>query len=159
MKVIEAIKEADNLKPNMYGTEVKIKWLSRLDQRIFQTIIRNYILSDEEAERFLPDGETLPEPPDLTGFRALDLPFPPPPDMRPHLVFNGYTENDQDAELIVKEPYDEMYVHWLEAQIDWNNREIDGFNSANAMFESVYQNFRNAFNRSHQALGTAKRYF
>ena len=63
--------------------------------------------------------------------------------------FNGYGEDDGETELLVGQPYDEMYIHWLEAQIDYNNMEYDNFNNANVVFESVYSSFRNAYNQSH----------
>jgi len=139
MKLIDAINEVDNLKPNMYGLTDKIKWLSRLDQRIFEQIILTHELSEEERAPFLEDSLG----PLIDG----------------DLVFVGYDENDQDKELIVHEPYDEIYTHWLSAQIDWNNREFIGFNSSNAMFEATYGAFRNAFNQTHMPKSARKRYF
>ena len=133
MKLIDAINEVNNLKPNMYELPEKIKWLSRLDLRIFEQILLTHELSEEEREPYLNDsGE---------------------------LAFDGYDENDQDKELIVHEPYDEIYTHWLSAQTDWNNREFIGFNSSNAMFEATYGAFRNAFNQTHMPKSARKRYF
>ena len=74
-------------------------------------------------------------------------------------TFSGYTENSLDEELLAPEPHSEMYVHWLAAQIDYYNMEIDGFNAANSMFESVYSAFRNAYNQSHMPTGTRKTYY
>lgn len=134
MKLIDAVNEVNNLKANFYDLPEKIKWLSRLDRRIFDDILMTHELSEEEQEPFIrAEGE---EP-----------------------KFMDYTEEDQDTELIVGAPYDEMYVLWLSAQIDWNNREIVGFNNSNAMFESVYKQFQNAYNRSHMPKGCEKRYF
>lgn len=123
MKVIEAIREADNLKPNMFDVEDKIKWLSRLDMRITLELFDKH-QSDTEA-----------------------------------LTFTGYGPDDQEKELLVGEPYAEMYVHWLEAQIDYNNMEYDAFNASNAMFESVFQAFCNAYHSGHMPKGTVKKYF
>ena len=75
------------------------------------------------------------------------------------VTFSGYGPDDTEAELLVGEPYAEMYIHWLEAQIDYNNTEYDGFNAANAMFESVYSSFRNAYNASHLPKGRKRIYF
>ena len=133
MKLIDAINEVNNLKPNMYELTDKIKWLSRLDRRIFEQIILTHELSEEEQEPYRNDDGDL--------------------------VFEGYDENDQDKELIVHEPYDELYTHWLSAQIDWNNREFIGFNSSNAMFEATYGAFRNAFNQTHMPKGRKKIYY
>lgn len=73
--------------------------------------------------------------------------------------FDGYGEDDLETELLVGEPYAEMYIHWLEAQIDYNNAERDSFNASNAMFESVYSKYRNAYNASHMAKGRKRTYF
>lgn len=132
MTLRDAINEVDNLKPNMYGMQEKIKWLSRLDTLIFQENLLNHRLSDEEAAPFLQEGK---------------------------LVFDGYTEDDVEKELLVGEPYDDLYRHWLSAQVDWNNMEYDGFNASNAMFESVYGEFRKAFNRTHRPLGRQNIYY
>lgn len=134
MKIIEAINEVDNLNPNMYGTQEKIKWLSRLDTRIFQEVLLTHELRDEEKAQFDTDEEG-------------------------NLVFNGYGEDDANTELLVGEPYDEMYVNWLTAQIDWANMEYDGFNHANAMFTVDFENFCNAFNRTHTPKGTSLIYY
>ena len=89
----------------------------------------------------------------------LDITGMPPEEDDEQLVFNGYTNEDEQAELLVGEPYDSMYVHWLAAMIDWNNREYDSYNNENAMFEAEYGAFRNAFNRTHMPKQTRKIYF
>lgn len=180
MKVIDAIKEANVLKPNMYGTEVMIKWLDRLDRRIFSEVWLTHVLSDEEMAPYLPE-DTEPEttdpeepiivPPQEDGTAGGWLPAPAAMardaldlydwhrEKQAVLEFKGYTEADTETELLVGSPYDELYIHWLEAQIDWYNREIEGFNASNMMFESVYQQYKNAFNRDHMPLGRRKVYF
>lgn len=125
MKIIEAINEADMLKANALPATIKIKWLSRLDQRIKREIIDTHEFNEGEEE---------PAP-------------------------INYTPESTETELLVPEPYAEMYTHWLSAQIDYYNMELDGFNAANAMFESVYENFRNAYNASHRPKSARKRYF
>ena len=134
MKIIDAINEVDNLNPNMYGAQEKIKWLSRLDTRIFQEIFLTHKLTEAEEALFDRDEQG-------------------------NLVFNGYGEDDGDKDLLVGEPYDDMYINWLAAQIDWNNMEYDGFNNSNAMFSVSYQNYNNAFNRTHTPKGESLIYY
>lgn len=125
MRIEDAIAEVDSLKPNMFEEKEKIKWLSRLDMRIYEEIILTHEYNDGEEE----------------------------------VVFSGYDSDDNEKELLVGEPYDELYIHWLEAQIDYNNMEYDSFNASNALFESTYSAFRNAYNRSHLPKGVRKNYF
>lgn len=40
MTIIEAISRVDNLKPNIYDQETKIRWLSQLDGQIQQVLFR-----------------------------------------------------------------------------------------------------------------------
>ncbi len=75
------------------------------------------------------------------------------------MTFDGYDTTDEDTELIVGEPYAEMYVRWLEAQMDYSNMEYDAFNNCNAVFESIYSSFRNAYNQSHIPVSSRQNYF
>lgn len=70
-----------------------------------------------------------------------------------------FTTEDLENELLVPAPYDEMYIHWLCAMMDYYEREIDSFNASNAMFEAVFVSFRNWYNWNHEANRAVKRYF
>ena len=70
----------------------------------------------------------------------------------------AYGSADVQRELLAEAPYDEMYIHWLCAQMDYYNSETDSFNASNAMFEALFTRYRSRFNREHLPLGTAKRY-
>ena len=44
--------------------------------------------------------------------------------------FKGYSDDiPMDTELIVSAPYDDIYLKWLEAQIDYANGEYDKYNN------------------------------
>ncbi|MBR5093881.1 MAG: hypothetical protein IK095_02180 [Oscillospiraceae bacterium] len=64
-----------------------------------------------------------------------------------------------DRALLVAAPWDELYDHYLAAQIDYFDRETEGFNASNAMFEASYGAYRNAFNREHRARSATKLYY
>lgn len=125
MTIHDAIAEVDSLKPNMFGEKDKIRWLSRLEARIYQEIICTHQRNEGEDE----------------------------------ISFTGYGEDDGEKELIVGQPHDELYLHWLEAQIDYHNMEYDSFNNSNAVFDAVFSSFRNAYNQSHMPKGTGKIYY
>lgn len=75
------------------------------------------------------------------------------------ITITEYSPDNTEQELLVPEPYSEIYTHWLCAQIDYYNLEYDGFNACNAMFESVRQSYRNSYNQSHMPKGKDKFYF
>jgi hypothetical protein len=67
-----------------------------------------------------------------------------------NIDFNGYNEATLNRELIAPAPYSEMYVKWLEAQIDYRNDEIASYNNAMAIYNNLMVEFRNFYNKRHQ---------
>ena len=77
------------------------------------------------------------------------------------VTFTGYNEDTpQDTILIAPAPYDELYVRWLEAQIDYANGEIGKYNNSMALYNEAVSSFRNYYNRIHKPLQKNKmKYF
>lgn len=76
------------------------------------------------------------------------------------VVFNGYDENtDLSTELLVPAPHDHIYVHWLEAQIDYANDEYDRYENTMDMYNTAYTNFKNYYNRTHMPKGKKFNFF
>ena len=74
--------------------------------------------------------------------------------------FAPYDEGSaDDTALLVPAPYDEVYLRYLEAQIDYSNGEYDRFNNSNAMYAAAYTAFSRAYNRSHMPIGGRKKYY
>lgn len=66
------------------------------------------------------------------------------------IVFNGYTQKENmNTTLLVPMPFDEVYIRWLEAQIDYYNGEIERYNNSIAMFQSAYDAYVRHYNRLH----------
>ena len=73
------------------------------------------------------------------------------------VVFNGY--EDTAAELLIPAPYDDMYVKWLEAQIDYANGEYGKYNNSMTMYNSMYTEYEKHYNRHHLPKGNKFKYF
>lgn len=56
---------------------------------------------------------------------------------------------DDSNDLIAHSPYDNLYVSYLCAKIDFFNRETEGYNNQMIMFNTEYQGFANWYNRNH----------
>ena len=69
------------------------------------------------------------------------------------IVFEGYTEMDMEKDLLVGAPYDEMYIRWLEAQIDYYNGEISRYNNSMMMYQAAYDTYQRQYNRTHMPKG------
>ena len=72
----------------------------------------------------------------------------------------GYTEETiLTTELLARSPYDEMYLYWLESQIDYWNGEYSRYNNSIEMFNASYQAFANHYNRTHMPKGKKFKFF
>lgn len=76
------------------------------------------------------------------------------------VVFSGYNEDSNlDIELLVPAPYDDIYLRWLEAMIDYANGEYGKYNNSIVMYNTAYTAFANYYNRTHKPKGTKFKFF
>lgn len=76
------------------------------------------------------------------------------------VTFTGYdSATDLNTELLVPAPYDELYLRWMEAMIDFHNGEYGKYNNAVDMFNTSYSNYQNYYNRTHMPKGKQFQYF
>jgi hypothetical protein len=74
--------------------------------------------------------------------------------------FTGYNDRtDMETELLVPAPFDEVYLRWLEAQMDYSSGEYDKYNNAMLMYQTSYDGYANHYRRTHMPKSTAIKYF
>lgn len=69
------------------------------------------------------------------------------------VTFTGYTEKSLGETLLVKPPYDDIYIKWLEAQIDYANGEYGKYNNSITLYNTAYDAFAKYYNRTHMPIG------
>jgi hypothetical protein len=70
------------------------------------------------------------------------------------VVFEGYTDDTPlETELLAPAPYDDLYIKWLEAQIDYANAEYGKYNNSKLAFNTAYTAYESWYNRQHMPLG------
>lgn len=70
------------------------------------------------------------------------------------IVFEGYTDDTPlETELLAPAPYDDLYIKWLEAQIDYANAEYGKYNNSKMAFNTAYTAYESWYNRNHMPLG------
>ena len=125
MTLKDAIDSIDSLKPNSYNNSEKVDWLSELDH-----MVRDLVIDVHEGA--------------------------------PETPFAGYTLKGKDPgqqaielakTLIVGEPFDEIYLSWLESKIDYYNRETISYNNTITRFNDTFSAYSNWYNRNHMPLG------
>lgn len=76
------------------------------------------------------------------------------------VTFTGYDDStDLQTELLIPEPYAEVYLRWMEAQIDYYNGEYNRYNNSISMFNTAYNGYQNYYNRTHMPKGNKFKYF
>lgn len=78
---------------------------------------------------------------------------------RKHHFWPYDNETDPSAELLIPEPFDEIYLRWLEAQIDYANGEYSKYNNSIDVFNALWQNYVNYYNRNHLPKSRGYRFF
>lgn len=62
----------------------------------------------------------------------------------------GYdADTDPERALLAPAPWDEMYLRYLEMQIDYLNGEIDRYNNSSALFDAIFHGYAAWYHRSH----------
>lgn len=73
------------------------------------------------------------------------------------IEYNGYDDDtDTNTELLVKPPYDELYIRYLEAQIYRAYNEISKYNNCIVEYNAVYSRFKAQYNRTHKHKGKTR---
>lgn len=76
------------------------------------------------------------------------------------VVFNGYDyEVSVNTELLVPYPYDDLYIKWLESQIDYTNAEYGKYNNSVTAYNTAYSAFSRYYNRKHKPIQTRLKFF
>ena len=129
MTIKEAITAVDHLKPNQYTEAFKVGWLSKLDGMIFNEIYARY----QDAE--------------ITEFTD----YPEEPDPLDEAATAEYQALLDTTELLVPAPYDEdLYINFLQSQIDRENGEIGKYNQSIILYNNAYVRFHDYYNRTHR---------
>lgn len=124
MKVYEILGIVDELNPNTYDEKIKIDWLSKIEGRIFNECILTH------EHELVDDGEgNMVEP-----------------------TFTGYSEEDEDTDLIVEDTYTDLYRDYLMAMIAYSNGESERYTNSMLMFNTNLQSYYNYYNRTHKPI-------
>lgn len=61
--------------------------------------------------------------------------------------------DDMDKKLLIPAPFDDCYTLFLEAKIDYYNREYDNYNNSAMMFEAQFSEYKKAYIRENPVKG------
>jgi hypothetical protein len=133
----KAIEIVDRVKTNSYNEEDKLRWINELDGMVKRLVFQwddTYLKSIETQYK---NGQITEEA--YTEIMNKAKPYSYPEDM--------------DRELLIPSPFENVYPLYIEAQIDFHNREYAHYNNSASMFEALYSEYKKAYIREHPARG------
>lgn len=73
------------------------------------------------------------------------------------VTFTGYADNTAlDTVLLVPEPFSEMYLRWMEAQIHYHNGEYSKYNNAILLFNTEFDAYAAFYNQNHMPVSKGR---
>lgn len=74
--------------------------------------------------------------------------------------FTPYTqESADDTQLLIPAPYEEIYLWWLAAQIDYHNGEFTRYNNSISLFNTGFSAYVDLYHRSRSGKSTGNSFF
>ena len=147
MTIAGVLAQLDALKPHEYGEDVVIGWLADVEQLVLNEVMCGHWPRRKPPEKPIiiiepvEDGEN-------SGESEEEKPEEPPkwpPD-------RYTTATPSDTVLLVPEPYSELYLHYLCAQVDFHNAETLRYANSMQMFSAALTQFANWYNRTHMPM-------
>lgn len=75
------------------------------------------------------------------------------------IIFSGYNEETPlNTELLIPAPYDDVYIRYLEMQIDYANGEYGKYNNSAAAYNTAFSAFEKYYNREHMPRSRGPRF-
>lgn len=168
----EIITYLDEQCPNTKTREEKIRWISELDERIYADIIvprlpvvrypKTIVTADIgfEVSVYLTlfdynamlgtDGQQFSQEQinTMVNFVVTSADVGKTFGL---YAFNGYDDNtDGETVLLVPSMFKDIYIYWIEKNVDIINREMGSANNAIALFQSAYDDYYAFYNRNNQ---------
>lgn len=155
MTVAEIIAQYDEERPNDVSVEMKIRWLRKLERMIYSEVIlthddrysghpdhRLYVYTDGEDQYISnPKGrETVYAKDEALHFNAKRRPY------------TGIKEDEfgLDTELIVPEPYDDLYIHYLDRKTAMLTSDTRKYTAAVTAYNNALITYQQYMNRMYR---------
>lgn len=144
MNINEALSRLDLLIPNTYYREIKIKWLSSIEELLINNVFSKFKGIPGPAMQYVSGGFDRNKD-EIHGTEINFVPFT--------------DDTPGETELIVSQEYDEIYIHWLASKIHFYNDEILKYNNASIAYNDLLTELRNHYAKTHMPLQTGVNYF
>lgn len=142
MTVAGLIEQFNAERPNQIQDDIKVYWLRKCEQMLINEILKSHEhdLESEDRMTMKVAGSTLK----ITSAGSFDK----------HI-----DEFDMDSTLLAPEPYDDLYIHYLDQRLALNNNDTKRFNVAATMYNNALLTYQQYFNRENKTIQKKSKIF
>lgn len=155
MTVAEIISQYDEERPNDASVEMKIRWLRKLERLIYNEVILTHddrYSGHPDTQLYVStDGEKqyISNPMGKKTVYAKDEVLHFDAKRRPYTGIN--TEKfGLDTELIVPEPYDDIYIHYLDMRVAMLTSDTRKYTAAVTAYNNALITYQQYMNRMYR---------
>lgn len=132
MTVAGIIEQFNAERPNQIQDDVKVYWLRKCEQMLINEVLisHEHDLEAEGNQRLEVSGSTLVINSAGSFVKHID-------------------DFDMDSNLIAEEPYDDLYLHYLDQRLAYNNNDMKRYNAAAERYNSALLAFQQYVNRTY----------
>lgn len=140
MTVVGIIEQFNTERPNQVDDALKVMWLRKCEQMIINEILMSHEhdLEDEKTINLTVAGSTLVV--DSAG------------SFEDHI--NSFA---MESTLLVPEPYDDLYIHYLDQRIALNQNDTKRYNIASTQYNNALLTYQQYCNRTYITKKAPKR--
>lgn len=138
--VAQIIEQYNTERPNQVDDALKVIWLRKCERMIINEVLvsHEHDLEDENRIELKVTGSVLV----VTGAGS----------------FEEHIDSfDMDSYLLVPEPYDDLYLYYLDQRIALNNNDKTRYNVASAQYNNALLTYQQYVNRTYQTKKVSKK--
>lgn len=138
--VAQIIEQYNTERPNQVDDALKVIWLRKCERMIINEVLvsHEHDLEDENRIELKVTGSVLV----VTGAGS----------------FEEHIDSfDMDSYLLVPEPYDDLYLYYLDQRIALNNNDKTRYNTSSAQYNNALLTYQQYVNRTYQTKKVSKK--
>lgn len=143
MATVASILEQYNIeRPNQIDDNIKMQWLKKVEKMLINEVIiqHEHDLTDNDRISLVVVGSTLKITPAGTLEEHLD-------------------SFDMDTHLLVDEPYDDLYIFYMDQRKALMENDTKRYNVASTQYNNAYYAYQQYFNRTYKTKSQPKLLF
>lgn len=168
MTVADIINQYDTERDNRVSADIKIRWLRMLEKQVVADILSKYdgYADSRKNDDFWTDAEGVLHCPswayvnedgnlvidNIEHLDLINLGAFANISKDGTIIFASASDDEfgMQSELVIPEPYSQIYLYYLDMKIAYNNNDSRRYNMAAQEYNNTYLAYQQYYNRTHK---------